>query len=92
MSEEVVSRLRTTIPEDHRASDDSRLEWLWSQRIVVVQSIYMKTNDIRDRMAASLVLQAAWMAQLPSIELLLRRLEGAAISDEAVQEDDGLVL
>lgn len=92
MSSEVVRRLRTSIPEEHRLSDDSRIAWLWNQRVIVVQSIYKNTTDVRDRMAASLVLSAAWSAHLPSIELMLRRLEGGAITDQAIQDEETLVL
>lgn len=78
------------IPEEHRITDDARFEWLWMQRIIVVQNIYTHTNNNRDRMAASLVLQAAWSAHLPSIEMLLRRLEGGAVPDSVVLEGDSL--
>lgn len=85
-----VRKMLNNIPEEHRGTDDSRIEWLWSQRIIVVQNIYVKTDNPRDRMAANLVLDAAWSANLPSIELLLRRLEGGAVVDTAVQEDESL--
>uniref|UniRef100_A0AAU8EIS7 Uncharacterized protein n=1 Tax=Microbacterium phage RicoCaldo TaxID=3230836 RepID=A0AAU8EIS7_9CAUD len=78
------------IPEEHRTTDDTRLEWLWMQRLIVVQNIYMNTNNNRDRMAASLVLNAAWSAHLGSIEMLLRRLEGGAVPDQVVLEGDSL--
>ena len=80
----------SNIPEKHRVSNDSRLQWLWMQRLVIVQSVYERTNDIQDRMAASLVLKAAMSADLSSIELLLRRLEGGARTDQAVMEEDSL--
>ena len=83
------SQLRVNIPEAHRVSDDTRLAWLWNQRLSVVQSIYMGTKDLRDKMAATLVLSCTiGGGQLPSIELLLKRLEGGPESDEAVQEKD----
>ena len=86
----VVRRMLTSIPLEHRVTDDARLEWLWNQRIAVVQNIFMKTDNIRDRMAATLVLTATMSASLPSIELLLKRLEGGAVSDQEVQEEDSL--
>jgi hypothetical protein len=89
-SKDIVRRMLTNIPEEHTASDDTRLEWLWMQRIIVVQNIYSKTTSARDKMAASLVLNAAWMANLPSIEILLRRLEGGSVQDTAIQEDETL--
>ena len=90
MKSEVIPRMMINIPTEHRVTDDARLEWLWNQRIAVVQNIFMKTNNIRDRMAATLVLTATMSASLPSIELLLKRLEGGAVSDQEVLEDDSL--
>lgn len=93
MSSELANRkLRNNIPDAHRVTDDARLEWLWNQRLATVQWIYANTDNIRDRMAATLVLQAAMSSNLPSIELLLRRLEGGAVSDQAVQEEETLAI
>lgn len=92
MPKEVARKLRSNIPAEHRTSDDSRLQWLWSQRLATVQSIYSRSDNVRDKMAATLVLQATMSANMPSIELLLRRLEGGAVTDEAVQEGDSLVI
>lgn len=92
IEEQALRRLKSNIPEMHRVSDDARLQWLWSQRLATVQSIYGRTTNIRDKMAATLVLQAAMSANLPSIELLLRRLEGGAVPDEVLLEEDGLVI
>lgn len=91
-TQEVARRYRSNIPVKHRVSDDSRIQWLWNQRLIVVQSIYYRTNNARDKMAAALVIQAAWAGDLQSIELVLRRLEGGAVPDEAIQEDGSLVL
>jgi len=88
MNGEVVRKLRSNIPKEHRVSDDSRLQWLWNQRMAVVQNIYVSTPDIRDRLAATLVISATISANLPSIELLLRRLEGGSQSDESVLEGE----
>lgn len=90
MSQEVVRKLRSNIPKEHRVSDDARLQWLWNQRMATVQSIYARTDNIRDRMAATLVILATMSADLPAIELLLRRLEGGSVSDEVVQEGESL--
>ena len=92
MSSEIVPvrKMLSNIPEEHRITDDARLEWLWMQRVIVVQNIYMKTNNNRDKMTASLVLQAAWSAHLGSIEMLIRRLEGGAVPDQIVMEGDSL--
>jgi len=85
-----IRKLRSDIPEEHRASDDARFEWLWMQRLATVGSIYMRTKNIRDRMAAKVVLDATMSANLPSIELLLRRLEGGAVSDQKLVEEESL--
>jgi hypothetical protein len=90
MTKEVVRKLLSNIPEEHRVTDDARLEWLWNQRMATVQKIFSETNNVRDRMAATLVLSSTMLANLASIELLLRRLEGGAQSDQAIQEDDSL--
>ena len=92
MASEIVRALRSEIPAAHTASDDTRLLWLWNQRLAVVQSIYARTTDIRSKMAASLTLTAAMTGDLAAIELLLRRLEGAAVADEVVLEADSLRL
>lgn len=84
--------LRREIPEEHCGSNDSRLEWLWMQRSAQVQNIYINTKSPLTRMACALVLSAALAANLPSIELLLRRLEGGAVTDTTIQEGDTLVL
>jgi hypothetical protein len=83
-------KMLNNIPQEHRKTDDTRLEWLWNQRLIVVQWIYTNTDSARDKMAASLVLLAAWSANLPSIEQLLRRLEGGSVPDEKLQEDDSM--
>lgn len=92
MSKEVARTrsLRSEIPEEHRISDDSRFEWLWMQRLATVGSIYLRSKNIRDRMAAKVVLDATMSANLPSIELLLRRLEGGAVADQSLLEEDSL--
>jgi len=88
----VERKLRSNIPDEWRASDDTRLEWLWNQRLIVVQSIYYRTDDIRDKLAATVVLGAAWQGNLASIELLLKRLEGGAVQDQVVVEEDSLLV
>ena len=91
-NKEVTRALRLEIPDAHCTSDDSRIMWLWNQRMIVVQSIYVHSKDIRSKMAASLCLTAGYSNDLGAIELLLRRLEGGAKSDEAVVEEDSLPL
>lgn len=90
MGTEIVRRLRSDIPEEHKVTDDARLEWLWNQRLAQVAAIYLRTTDIRDRMNANLVLNAAMSSNLASIELLFRRLEGGAVADQVVLEGESL--
>ena len=85
-------RLLHRIPQEHRLTDDSRIEWLWMQSAAQVMGIREHTDDIQDRMAATLVLTAAVMGEMQAIELLLLRLEGAAKSDQTIQEEETLVL
>jgi hypothetical protein len=89
MSEEVVPihRWRNRIPEEHRASLDTRLHWLWHQRFGTVQMIYTQSEDILDRTAATLILQAIMARDLRSIQQLFARLEGGAIYDEEIADD-----
>jgi hypothetical protein len=89
MSEEVVPihRWRNRIPEEHRASLDTRLHWLWHQRFGTVQMIYTQSEDILDRTAATLILQAIMARDLRSIQQLFARLEGGAIYDEEIVDD-----
>jgi len=58
--------------------------------MAVVQKIFTDTNNVRDRMAATLVLSSTMLPNLASIELLLQRLEGGAAQDVVVQEEDSL--
>jgi hypothetical protein len=85
-----VRKLRSDIPEEHTGSDDERFEWLWMQRLATVGSIYLRAKNPRDRMAAKVVLDSTMSANLPSIELLLRRLEGGAVADQTLVEEESL--
>lgn len=91
MTTEVARKnYRSDIPEKHRATNDTRLVWLWNQRLVVVQMIFLRTKNPLDKLACALVLQATLSSDLSSIELLLRRLEGGAVSDETMVEVESL--
>jgi hypothetical protein len=92
MEREVVRALRSEIPREHCSSNDTRLVWLWNQRLATVQSIYARSRDLQSKMAASLVLTAAMTRDLGAIELLLQRLEGSAVTDEEVLEASSLPL
>lgn len=73
---------RREIPEEHRASLDTRVRWLWNQRFGTIQQIYQHSSDLDDRTVASLFINAIWHKDLDSVALIFRRLEGGAISDE----------
>lgn len=80
-------KYRGAIPEVHRASLDTRLQWLWHQRFGTVQTVWLHsraTNEVLDHTACTLVLQAIMGKDLDSIIQLFQRLEGAALVDDEV--------
>ena len=81
---EVVRKYRKAIPEIHRTSLDTRVQWLWHQRFGTVQTVWQVSRDILDKTAATLILQCIMAKDLNSIELLFQRIEGGAEVDEAV--------
>lgn len=86
MSTELVlvkqTRYRHTIPSKHQQSLDTRLHWLWNQRFGTVQTIWQNTDDVLDKTACTLILQAIMAQDLQSIALLFHRIEGGALNDE----------
>ena len=80
MTTEIV-KFRNTIPEKHRTSLDTRLVWLWNQRMGVVQSIWVNAADTLDKLAADMIVTAVSGDDLTAIQHLLHRIEGGAISD-----------
>lgn len=86
---EVQRKFRSRVPESHRGSLDTRLQWLWMQRFGTVQTIWMKSPDVLDKTACTVILQALLAHDLRSINLLFQRLEGASISDrEQLERSD----
>ena len=81
---DLIQKFRRSIPESHRKSLDTRIQWLWGQRFGAVQSIWRDSKDVLDHTAATLVLQAVIEMDLNSIELIFQRLEGGAQGDETV--------
>lgn len=75
-------RYRSEVPREHKATMDTRLQWMWNQRLGTIQTIWQKSRDVQDRTVADLILQAIWGSDLTSIELILSRLEGGPQSDE----------
>ena len=87
MSELVyVKRFRTQVPDAHRGSIDTRLRWMWNQRFGTIQQIREKSPDVLDHTAATLIMQAVLEYDLNSIELILDRIEGGAITDSEIVE------
>lgn len=85
---ETDRRFRKQIPREHRLSMDTRVAWLWNQRSGTVQSIWENTPDVLDRTAATMILQALFGKDLNSIALIFRRLEGGAIPDDVIAEEE----
>ena len=73
---------RKSIPPVHQASLDTRIRWLWNQRFGTVQTIALESQDVLDKTACTLFLQAIMGGDLDSISLILRRLEGGPVTDE----------
>lgn len=79
-------KFRSAIPDAHRGSLDTRLVWLWHQRFGTVQMIWNNTDDLLDKTAATLILQAIMARDLDSISQLLQRIEGGALGDKQLLE------
>jgi hypothetical protein len=92
MSELVpIQRFRSRIPVEHRASLDTRVVWLWHQRFGTVQTVYNQSPDVLDVTAATLILQAIMARDLTSISQLYNRIEGGALLDQTLQDQDAPV-
>lgn len=79
---ELERRYRSEIPDLHRQSIDTRIQWLWNQKFGTVQTIWQKSPDMLDHTAATLILQAIMAKDLESITLIFQRLEGGALLDD----------
>ena len=88
-SAEVVRKFRKDIPLKHQTSMDTKIAWLWHQRFGTVQTIYNETNDVETKTVCTIFLQAIMAKDLPSIKLLLDRMEGGAIVDHEVLDRAG---
>jgi hypothetical protein len=85
-------KFRQGIPDIHRTTLDTRLVWLWNQRFGTVQTIWQNSNDVLDKTACTLILQAIMGSDLESISQLFQRLEGGAMKDTVLQDQDTLRL
>ena len=79
-------RFRTTIPDAHRKSIDTRIQWLWNQRFGTVQQVWQSSKDMLDHTAATLILQAVFAKDLDSIAQVLQRIEGGPLVDSDLAE------
>lgn len=79
-------KFRKEIPEAHRTSLDTRIQWLWHQRFGTVQTIWKDSPDVLDHTAATLFLQAIMAKDLGSIQQLFQRLEGGSLMDEELAQ------
>lgn len=87
----IVRKFRRSIPEVHKASLDTRIQWLWHQRFGTVQMIWKESPDVLDHTACTLILQAIMAKDLESIHQLFQRLEGGALPDDEVLERDATI-
>jgi hypothetical protein len=83
----IQRKYRHRIPELHRASIDTRIQWLWNQRFGTVQMVFKESPDVLDVTAATLILQALIGHDLDSIIQMFQRLEGGAIADDKIADD-----
>lgn len=79
-------KYRSSIPDAHRASLDTRILWCWNQRFGTIQTIWQQSPDVLDNTAATLVLQAIFAKDLESISQIFSRIEGGALTDEELLE------
>lgn len=75
-------KFRSEIPKEHCTSADTKLRWLWNQRLGTIQTIWQNTQDGDTKIAATLCLNASVVGDMTSINLLINRLEGGAMTDE----------
>lgn len=82
----LVRKFRKQVPDAHRASLDTRIQWLWNQRFGTVQMVWKDSQDVLDHTAATLLLQAIMGKDIESISQVFERLEGAPVSDVELME------
>lgn len=86
----VTRKFRKQIPDAHRSSLDTRIQWLWHQRFGTVQMIWKESPDVLDHTACTLFLQAIMAKDLTSIQQLFTRLEGGSLEDQTILEQDSM--
>lgn len=88
MTSELVPtrKFRKAIPDAHRHSLDTRIVWLWNQRFGTVQQIWQSTDDVLDKTACTLILQAIMARDLDCIIQIFDRIEGSPLEDTVLQD------
>lgn len=81
-------RFRNGVPQEWRKSIDTRLYWMWHQRLGTIQQIREKTDDVLDRTAAEIVMEAVYSDELNPLILLLQRLEGGPMRDRDLPAEE----
>lgn len=84
----VTRKFRKQVPDIHRVSLDTRIQWLWHQRFGTVQQIWKDSDDVLDHTACTLILQAIMAKDLDAITQLFQRLEGGALIDGELLDQD----
>lgn len=84
-------RFRNTIPDAHRKSIDTRIQWLWNQRFGTVQQVWQSSKDMLDHTAATLILQAVFAKDLDSIAQVFQRIEGGAQFDTELNDSEKVI-
>lgn len=86
----LVRKFRRQVPDSHRTSLDTRIQWLWNQRFGTVQMVWKESKDVLDHTAATLILQAIMGKDLESILQLFDRLEGAPVMDTDLPDEGAI--
>lgn len=84
-------KYRKRVPDSHRTSLDTRIQWLWHQRFGTIQMVWKESDDVLDRTAATLFLQAIMAKDLDSIMQIFQRLEGGPVTDTDIAADPGVI-
>ena len=82
-------KYRASVPPAHQTSLDTRIKWMWNQRLGTIQMIWRESSDTLDHTAAMLILQAIMAKDLESISQIFQRIEGGALVDEELLERQG---
>lgn len=88
IGKEVNRKFRRQVPDAHKDSLDTRLQWLWHQRFGTVQMIWKESKDVLDHTACTMLLQAIIAKDLTSIQQVFQRLEGGSRTDDRLLDEE----